>query len=150
VRHRPSAPLVLTERADYALRSVLYLSRSNGAFVAAETVAGHYGMSTKMLAEVLRRLRRAGILVAKTGSHGGFKLSQPAESIAVRSVIAAVDGSNEFAPPPVEAAAGSRDPVDEFWRSLDLNLQRMLDSFSVADLAAERTLCAHVVPSLSA
>jgi Rrf2 family protein len=140
VHHRPSAPLVLTERADYALRSVLYLSRSNGAFVPAETVAGHYGMSTKMLAEVLRRLRVAGILTSKSGSHGGFKLSRPAESIAVRSVIAAVDGSNEFAPPPVESTTGTRDLVDEFWRSLDTNLQRILDGFSVADLASERSL----------
>jgi Rrf2 family protein len=130
----------VTERADYALKSVLYLTQNQGSYVAADTVADHFGMSTKMLAEVLRCLRVAGILTSRTGSRGGFKLSKPAEAIAVRSVIAAVDGTNKFAPPPPEPTADNRDLVDVFWWSLDQNLQRTLDSFTVADLAAERVL----------
>ena len=93
-----TAPLRITERADYALRSVLLLSGHDGEYLTAKAVAEHFGMSTKMLASVLWNLRAAGILESRPGWHGGFRLACPPENIPVSAVIAAARGEDAAAP----------------------------------------------------
>jgi DNA-binding IscR family transcriptional regulator len=71
---RVTAPLRVTERVDYALKSVVLLCRHKGDYLTTKAVADHYAMSQKMLASVLWNLRAAGILESRPGWHGGFRL----------------------------------------------------------------------------
>jgi Rrf2 family protein len=148
-----TAPLRVTERVDYALRSVLLLSQHEGDYLTAKEVAEHYGMSTKMLAGVLWNLRSAEILESRPGWHGGFRLARPPRAIPLSAVIAAAAGADEAPPPrPVSTARlsgrpttsgpreASADLVDGFWQSLDDHVQVTLTTFTVADLALARTL----------
>ena len=136
---RVASPLRVTERVDYALRSVLLLSRHEGDYLTTKAVAEHYGMSTKMLASVLWNLRSADILESRPGWHGGFRLALPPHEIPLSAVIAAAgieDLSLASAGPPDLTV----DPVGDFWQALDQRVQATLTAFTVADLAGARAL----------
>jgi Rrf2 family protein len=124
---------------DYALKSVLLLSRHEGHYLTTKAVAEHYGMSTKMLASVLWNLRSADILESRPGWHGGFRLALPPHEIPLSAVIAAAAGIEEvnLASVPSDLTA---DPVGDFWQALDERIQATLTAFTVADLAGARSL----------
>jgi Rrf2 family protein len=136
---RVASPLRVTERVDYALKSVLLLSRHEGHYLTTKAVAEHYGMSTKMLASVLWNLRSADILESRPGWHGGFRLALPPHEIPLSAVIAAAAGIEEvnLASVPSDLTA---DPVGDFWQALDERIQATLTAFTVADLAGARSL----------
>ena len=73
---RAAAPLRVTERIDYTLKSVLLLSINEGSYLTTKAVAEHYGMSQKLLGSVLWSLRGAGIVTSRPGWHGGFQLAR--------------------------------------------------------------------------
>jgi Rrf2 family protein len=153
---RGAPPLRVTERVDYALKSVVLLCLHDGDYLTAKTIADHYGMSPKMLSVVLWGLRNAGILDSRPGWHGGFRLARPPQVIPVQAVIAAVASEEEAAIAPLTDAlrggglssptnagqAGERAArlVARFWQALDDHVQGTLTAFSVADLAEDRTL----------
>lgn len=147
---RVTAPLRVTERVDYALKSVVLLCLHEGDYLTAKAVADHYAMSQKMLASVLWNLRAAGILESRPGWHGGFRLARTPETIAVSAVIAAAGNGDDSATAllserPVLLATTSEpesagDVVAGFWRALDDHVQGTLTAFSVADLARARSL----------
>ena len=143
---RTRVPLRVTEVIDYAVKATVLLGAHQGQYLSSVEIADHYGMSRKMLGQVLRSLGAAGILVARQGWHGGFSLARPANGIALGSVIAAV-GSGEGPASPDEAAHsggtsgnGAHGPdgpaaaVEEFWRSLDTQVQATLETMTVGDL----------------
>jgi Rrf2 family protein len=151
---RSAPPLRITERIDYAIKSVLYLSLHLDEYVSAETIADHYGMSLKLVARVLWCLRVADILESRAGWNGGFRLSRPAEAISLQSVIVAAAEGERGAKKrssdesrdgwdPSAAATESRtaDLVAGFWQALDNQVQDTLTAFTVANLAAD-----HVTP----
>jgi Rrf2 family protein len=129
----------VTERVDYALRSVLLLSRHEGDYLTTKAVAEHYGMSTKMLASVLWNLRSAHILESRPGWHGGFRLALPPHQIPLSAVIAAagIEAASLASSSPPDLTA---DLVGDFWQALDERVQATLTAFTVADLAGARAL----------
>jgi Rrf2 family protein len=142
----------VTERVDYALKSVLLLAQHTGDFLTTKAMAAHYGMSPKMLASVLWNLRSAEILESRPGWHGGFRLARLPQAIPVSVVIAAANNVDELVPRPngrtqispnsPTGESGERpvDLVDSFWQALDDHVQGTLTAFSVADLALARSL----------
>jgi Rrf2 family nitric oxide-sensitive transcriptional repressor len=148
---RTAPPLRVTERIDYALKSVLLLSMHDGDYLTARAVADHYGMSVKLLGGVLWCLAGAGIVDSRRGWHGGFRLAQHPESIPVQAVIAAVSADDAPLPaasqvpligatPAPEVGEGAASLVASFWQALDNRVQEKLAGFTVADLAAARML----------
>lgn len=87
--------LKLTKKVDYALIALMHLAQqgdeSEGASSAREIAAG-YGLPPDLLAKILQKLAREGIVTSHQGTKGGYRLGRPAESIDVVRVIEAVDG----------------------------------------------------------
>jgi len=145
---RTRVPLRVTEVIDYAVKAAVLLGTRQGEYLSSVEIADHYGMSPKMLGQVLRALGVAGILVARQGWHGGFSLAEPADRVSLRSVIAAVGGADGA--PVVGAtphhgdaaidgneASGVAVAVDRFWTTLDAQVQETLETMTVGDLLAE-------------
>lgn len=111
---RVASPLRVTERVDYALRSVLLLSRHEGDY-----------LTTKA--------------VARPGWHGGFRLALPPHQIPLSAVIAAagIEAVSLASSSPPDLTA---DLVADFWQALDERVQATLTAFTVADLAGARAL----------
>lgn len=85
--------LRLSKKADYALIAMKHLARNAGApSTSAREIAEQYDIPIELLAKVLQRLVRTGLLQSTQGTRGGYTLSRPPKSISVADVIQAIDG----------------------------------------------------------
>jgi len=85
--------LRLSKKADYALMAMKHLAQKPGApSTSARDIAEQYDIPIELMAKVLQRLVRTGLLVSTQGTRGGYMLSRPAAAISVADVIQAIDG----------------------------------------------------------
>ncbi len=83
----------LTHRGSYAIRAVLALAREQGTdVVPARRIAKEMDIPVRFLPQVLGDLSRAGIVEARLGRAGGYRLSRPAELISLLDIIEAAEG----------------------------------------------------------
>ena len=85
--------LKLTKKADYGLIALKHLAMPGRAGTAsAKEIADAYGMPLPLLAKILQKLTKTGLLVSVPGSSGGYKLAKRPEKISALEVIHAIDG----------------------------------------------------------
>jgi Rrf2 family protein len=85
--------LELTHRGSYAIRAVLTLAHADGdEVVPARRIAREMDIPVRFLPQVLGDLSRAGIVEARLGRAGGYRLSRPASAISLLDVIEAAEG----------------------------------------------------------
>lgn len=131
--------LRLSKKADYALIAMAHLAQQPGSASARE-IAETYDIPMELMAKVLQRLVRRGLLTSQQGARGGYRLSQAAESISLADVIQAIDG-------PVSVTACSSDADccgqyekcnvrDPLWRISGIILSALAGT-SVSELAGD-------------
>jgi len=85
--------LKLSKKADYALMAVNHLARHYGeGACCARDIAQAYGIPAGLLAKILQRLARKGLLKSQHGTNGGYTLAKPPLFMSALEVIHAVDG----------------------------------------------------------
>ena len=85
--------LKLTKKADYGLIALKHLAVADGTGTAsAKEIADAYGIPLPMLAKILQKLTKTGLLHSVAGTNGGYKLARPAKRITALEVIHAIDG----------------------------------------------------------
>jgi Rrf2 family protein len=85
--------LRLTKKADYGLMALKFLAeRSDTPSLSAKDIAEAYGIPPQLLAKILQRLTKVGLLKSHAGTNGGYALSRPPEDITAFEVIGAIDG----------------------------------------------------------
>jgi len=85
--------LRLTKKADYGLMALKYLAEHpETPSVSAKDIADTYGIPAQLLAKVLQRLAKVGLLKSHAGMNGGYGLSKPSQTITAFEVIHAIDG----------------------------------------------------------
>ena len=133
--------LRLSKKADYALIAMKHLAQksSGGPSTSAREIAELYGIPIELMAKVLQRLVRTGLLVSTQGTRGGYTLGRPAASISVADVIQAIDG-------PLTVTACSTEKIDceqfskcsirdSLWQIRE-RIAAALDTVSLAEMAA--------------
>ncbi len=83
--------LKLSKKVDYALMALMHLAGHDGSCSTRE-MAAVYGMPQDLLAKVLQRLAREGLVVSHQGTKGGYQLRRAADAITVVHVIEIVEG----------------------------------------------------------
>ena len=84
----------LTARSEYGLLALIDLGvRYGGGPVSAREVAERQGIPLKFLEQLLAAMRKAGLVCASRGAHGGFALTREPEAITVLEVVEALEGS---------------------------------------------------------
>ena len=83
----------LSKKADYGLIAMKHLAnhRENHSCSANE-IAEEYGISATLMAKVLQKLAKHGLVAAKHGSTGGYQLARQADHINALEVLTAIDG----------------------------------------------------------
>jgi Rrf2 family protein len=85
--------LRLSKKADYALMAMKHLTvRVDVPSASAREIAEAYDIPVELMAKVLQRLVRRGLLASHQGTRGGYRLSRSASMISVADVIQAIDG----------------------------------------------------------
>jgi Rrf2 family protein len=83
----------LSKKADYGLIAMKHLAnhREEHACSASE-IAQEYGISATLMAKVLQKLAKNGLVAAKHGSTGGYQLAKQADLTSALEVLTAIDG----------------------------------------------------------
>jgi Rrf2 family protein len=130
--------LRLSKKADYALMAMKHLAvktASAPSSTSAREIAEQYDIPIELMAKVLQRLARSGLLTSHQGTRGGYTLSKPMASISVADIIQAIDG-----PLTVTACSTEDEQCEQFtkcnirdplWRIKD----RILNALSTCSLA---------------
>jgi FeS assembly SUF system regulator len=84
--------LKLTKKADYGLIALKHLANGRGGTASAKEIADAYGIPLPLLAKILQKLTKTGLLISLAGSSGGYKLARRPEKISALEVIHAIDG----------------------------------------------------------
>jgi Rrf2 family protein len=83
----------LSKKADYGLIAVKHLAMHRKEHAcSANEVADEYGISVTLMAKVLQRLAKQGLVAARHGSSGGYQLAKDPGQISALDVISAIDG----------------------------------------------------------
>ncbi|MBV8952095.1 MAG: Rrf2 family transcriptional regulator [Actinobacteria bacterium] len=129
----------ISARADYAVRAAIELAAAPpGTPVKAETIARNQDIPREFLENILRDLRRRGLVRSQRGAEGGSMLARPAADIRVAEVLRAVEG-------PLAAVRGVRpdslkytgpaESLVDVWIALRASLRSVLDEVTLADIA---------------
>src|SRR5918999_934491 len=133
--------LRLSKKADYALMAMKHLAtRADGASSSAREIAEQYDIPLELLAKVLQRLARRGLVTSLQGTRGGYRLARPTTLISVADIIEAIDGPLTVTACSTEeencgqyAKCSVRDPL---WRIKDRILSA-LATCSLQEIAAD-------------
>lgn len=131
----------LTHRGSYAIRAVLTLARADAdEVVPARRIAKEMDIPVRFLPQVLGDLNRAGIVEARLGRAGGYRLSRTASDISLLDVIEAAEGDARrqtcvLTGKPCDGVEPC-DVHEMFYEAQEAILQR-LDGVSIAQVLAD-------------
>src|SRR5215510_15832534 len=133
--------LRLSKKADYALMAMKHLAlRGDQGSSSAREIAALYDIPIELMAKVLQRLVRRGLLASHHGTRGGYQLARRPTQISVADVIQAIEGpvsvtacSTEDGKCEQYAKCNVRDPL---WRVRE-RILAALGECTIAELAAD-------------
>lgn len=133
--------LRLSKKADYALMAMKHLAQKRDvSSTSAREIAEQYDIPIELMAKVLQRLVRLGLLASTQGTRGGYMLGRPAVNISVAEVIEAIDG-----PFTVTACSTDKHDCEQFskcsirdplWQIRE-RIAAALGTVTIAEIAAE-------------
>ena len=134
--------LRLSKRTDYGLLAICDLAGlPRGACRSAREIAVSYSIPPALMAKLMQRLARRGLVASHHGAKGGYHIARPAASISLREVIEAIEGPTamvECLDPckgecPQESTCTVRRPLHQ----VQARLLEMLGRTTVGDLRRE-------------
>jgi len=133
--------LRLSKKADYALMAVRHLALPDEpSSTSAREIAEQYDIPLELMAKVLQRLVRAGLLISTQGTRGGYTLSRMPAAISVSDVMQAIDG-----PFTVTACSTDNHDCDQYdkcsirdplWKIRE-RIAATLNTVTIAEMAAD-------------
>ena len=88
----------LSKKADYGLIALRHLARNADASISTREIAEQYHIPAELLAKVLQKLARKGLLVSQQGTNGGYVLARDSAQISIVDVVEALEGPITFTP----------------------------------------------------
>jgi Rrf2 family protein len=140
--------LRLSKKADYALMAMKHLAlHGDRGSSSAREIAEQYDIPIELLAKVLQRLVRTGLLASTQGTRGGYTLNRPSKSISIADVIQAIDGpftvtacSTEKHDCEQYSKCSVRDPL---WQIRE-RIVAALDTVTLSEMASDEVMTAPV------
>jgi Rrf2 family protein len=142
--------LRLSKKADYALMAMKHLAvRTDAASASAREIAEQYDIPVELMAKVLQRLARRGLVTSHQGTRGGYRLAKAASAISVADIIQAIDG-----PLTMTSCSSDDEQCEQFlkcnvrdplWRIKD-RIVAALATCSLAEIASDAPIGPSVVP----
>ena len=85
--------LRLSKKADYALMAMKHLAiNADASSASAREIAEAYDIPLELMAKVLQRLAKSGLVRSLQGTRGGYRLARATAQISVADIIQAIDG----------------------------------------------------------
>ncbi len=88
----------LSKKADYGLIALKHLAMHADESISAREIAAQYHIPAELLAKVLQKLARKGLLVSQHGMNGGYVLARDPARISIVDVVEALEGPISITP----------------------------------------------------
>jgi len=89
--------LSLTRKTDYALLVLAAMARSGSDKTSVRDLAEQSGVSVRLLANILNRLKQEGLIKSARGTKGGYGLAMDPDQITLTRLIEAIEGPMRLA-----------------------------------------------------
>lgn len=131
--------LRFTKRADYGLMAMHYIaSQSEYGSVSSKRIAEEFNIPVELLAKILQRLAKRGLIESHSGPKGGYMLAREPGEITVGQVVRALEG-----PIRIVGCMTGTDDCPQFPRcnlrrpvqKIQTSISQLLDTMSLAELA---------------
>ena len=130
--------LKLSKKTDYGLLAINYMaSHNHEEIMNTKQIAEEYNIPVELLAKVLQRLAKKGLVHSQNGPKGGYTLAKEPSSITVADVVEAIEG-------PIRIAdcykvyrciqmdrCSIRSPIEK----IQASIIRLLDSMTMAQIS---------------
>lgn len=84
----------LSKKVEYGLIAMRHIAtRRGGDLVTAKEIAETYKIPYELLAKVLQRLSKAGLILSVHGVHGGYSLAGDPAEMPLSAIISAIEGT---------------------------------------------------------
>lgn len=133
--------LKLSKRIDYGLLAMNYIALTHDhASVNTKRIADEHHIPVELLAKVLQRLAKKGLIVSQNGPKGGYALARPAAEITVSEIIEAIEGPVML----TTCSPGGQETVCDQWGWCNLRsplhriqdgIRKLLQGMTLADLS---------------
>ncbi len=85
--------LRMTKKSEYGIIALKHMMNQPADTVtSAKEIAGRYNISTEIMAKILQRLARKGMVSSCQGAHGGYVLAKDANKISLSEIIESIEG----------------------------------------------------------
>lgn len=127
----------VSAKAEYACIAMVELAVNHGEPqpVRIKAIADTHGIPQRFLVQILLQLKGAGLVASTRGAAGGYQLARPPEHISLADVVNVIDrNSTPRSAPPGARRSPAVEAVQDVWREIQTEEQRMLEDCSLADL----------------
>lgn len=130
----------ISAKVDYAVRALVGLAASDDPLTG-EALASQQDIPFHFLENILKDLRRAGIVASQRGAVGGYRMKADPSTVTVADVIRAVEGPladvRGLAPEDL-TYAGPVQPLRDVWIANRASIRAVLEHVSIAQIASDR------------
>ena len=132
----------LSTKGRYGLRALIDLAQyGEKEAVSIQSISVRQQISDSYLEQLVRKLKKAGLVTSLRGAQGGYRLAKPAEEISVGDVLRALEGSIEA----VSCLEGENPScvgkdlcvARYVWQKVNKSIQETVDSIMISQLVEE-------------
>jgi Rrf2 family protein len=130
----------LSKKVEYGLMALQHMAAArNGPAMTAREIAERYNIPYDLLAKVLQRLARAGLIVSTQGVRGGYALARDPAQIPVSHIIRVIEGTAPaitqcISEGPASCGVFSVCTIKSPLLKVQANIERAFDSMSLAEI----------------
>src|SRR5829696_1785259 len=128
--------MIFTTKAEYGVRLLVQLGLQGGEIpVSLKAIAEAESLPLAYLERIAALLKKAGVVVATRGAHGGYTLARPAVEITMDEVVLALEGHIA----PMDCFVDDRDgrelcATKLLWTRVQMGVIRSLQHTTLAEL----------------
>jgi Rrf2 family protein len=84
--------LQLSKKVEYGLMALRHMAMNpHGQVFTAKEIAAKYDISYELLAKVLQKLTKSGVVISTQGMHGGYSLAKKPDQVQVSHIINVIE-----------------------------------------------------------
>ena len=131
--------LKISKKIDYGLMAISHMAcRKDDKTVSTKRIAEEYSIPTELLAKILQKMARKGLITSLNGPKGGYVLARAPKDITVGEVIKAIEGPIDL----VDCFKSGDNSCDQIGncsirmpiRHIQDSISRMLDGISIEQI----------------
>ena len=126
--------LRISKLADYSIRIMTLLAKSEKALLSAHEIAVRIHLNAPTVSKLLKQLQESALVKSQRGATGGYVLAQLPAEISLSKIIAAIDGPIATTPcslPNVQCEHAAHCDTKENWMVVNEVIESALSNVSL-------------------